>query len=342
MKTSVVSIDLAKNVFQVCALNQARKLIFNKKVKRADLLDVLRQFEPTYIAMEACYSANYWAREIVKLGHEPALIPAIKVKPFVIGNKNDANDALAIAEAFFRPNMVFVKHKTIEQQDIQCFQRIRERHVKQRTQISNQIRGFLADYGIIVNKKLTQLRIKLPRIIEDADQPLTVVARQFIQELYAEIKLKDDQIKQVELQQQALLKTNAHYQRIQGVKGIGPVIAAEIIPAVSDGKQFKNGRSFAAWIGLTPRQHSSGDNDRMGSITKRGNRELRKLLIHGARSIMNWCSKYTDSLNLWVQSLLATKPAGKVIVAVANKLARMVWVVLATGAEYQPSKCKMA
>lgn len=335
MNTSVVSIDLAKNVFQVCALNQAHKVITNKKVKRTDLLDVLRQYTSTHVVMEACYSANFWGREIAKLGHQVDLIPAIKVKPFVQGNKNDANDALAIAEASFRPKMQFVQPKSLEQQDMQCLQRIRERHVKQRTAICNQIRGFLADYGIIFDKKITKLRAKLPEILEDAIQPLTVIARQFLSQLYQEVKDKDLFIIAVEKQLQGLLANNPDYQRAQQVPGIGPMIAAGTIAAIGNGKQFKNGRQFSAWIGITPRQYASGDKSYMGGITKRGNRQLRTLFIHGARALMNWCHKHDDRFNLWIQSLMESKPTCKVIVAVANKLARMTWAVIAKDEDFK-------
>lgn len=330
MKTSVISIDLAKTVFQLCALNQAHKVCTNKQVKRDSLLDNLRQYPPTHVVMEACYSANYWGREIAKLGHTVNLIPAIKVKPFVQGNKNDANDALAIAEASFRPNMPFVKPKSLEQQDIQCLQRIRERHVRQRTAIANQIRGFLADYGVIIAKKIAKIRAELPDIIEDPAQPLTIVSRRFLQQLYDELKVKDKAIKTTEIQVEQLLANNADYHRLQQVPGVGPIIAANTIAAIGDGKQFKNGRQFAAWIGVTPKQYASGENNRMGSMTKRGNRQLRTLFIHGARVLMLWCKKHDDRFNLWIQSLLETKPFCKAIVAVANKLARMTWAVLAT------------
>lgn len=335
MKTSVISIDLAKNVFQLCALNQAHKVITNKQIKRNKLLDTLRQYPPTLVVMEACYSANYWGREIAKLGHTVNLIPPIKVKPFLQGNKNDANDALAIAEASFRPNMSLVKPKSLEQQDIQCLQRIRERHVRQRTAIANQIRGFLADYGVTIKKNIAKLRAELPSIIEDAAQPLTVISRQFLQQLYDELKGKDETINATEKQVEQLLAKNSDYLRIQQVPGVGPIIAANTIAAIGDGKQFKNGRQFAAWIGITPRQYASGETSYMGSITKRGNRQLRTLFIHGARVLMLWCKKHDDRFNLWIQSLLETKPFCKVIVAVANKLARMTWAVLATKQDFK-------
>ena len=336
MKTSVISIDLAKNVFQICALNQAQREIFNIKVSRADLLNKLRQFAPTTVAMEACYSAHPWGRAIQDLGHKVVLIPPIKVKPFVQGNKNDRNDALAIAEASQRPCMQFVTVKTLQQQDIQSLQRIRERLVRQRTALVNQIRGLLAEYHIICAAMIGKLRQKLPLIIEDAEQPLTQVARVFFNDMHQEFKLLDDRIEQVNQQSKALLKDNLDYQRIQQVPGIGPVIAATTIAAVGSGRQFRNGRQFAAWAGLTPKHYASGNNCRIGSISKHGNSSLRRLLIHGARTVMNWCQRKSDKLSRWIQSLLITKPACKVIVALANKLARMLWAVLAKKEDYCP------
>lgn len=288
MKTSVVSIDLAKNVFQVCALNQAKREICNLKVNRGDLLNQLRQFSPTTVAMEACYSAHPWGRAIQDLGHKVVLIPPIKVKPFVQGNKNDRNDALAIAEASQRPGMQFVAVKTLEQQDIQSLQRIRERLIRHRTALINQIRGLLAEYHIICAATIGKIRQQLPLIIEDAEQPLTHTARIFLNGMYDELKFLDGRVEQLNQQSKSLLKDNPDYQRIQQIPGVGPVIAATTLAAVGSGRQFRNGRQFAAWAGLAPRHYASGNSCRIGSISKRGNSSLRRLLIHGARTVMNW------------------------------------------------------
>lgn len=335
MKTSVISIDLAKNVFQVCVLNKAHKVVSNIKVNRSELLHQIRQFEPTIIAMEACYSAHPWGRLFEEMGHNVKLIPPIKVKPFVQGNKNDRNDALAIAEASLRPNMHWVAVKSLAQQDIQSQQRIRERLIRQRTSLINQIRGLLAEYHIVCEKKAYNLRKKLPLIIEDAEQPLSIIAREFFQQLYQELATLDKRVDDATKALHTILKDNTDYQRIQQIPGIGPVISAATIAAIGDGKQFKNGRQFSAWLGVTPRHYASGDRCQIGSISKRGNTQLRVLLIHGARTVMNWCDKKSDRLSLWVKNLLQSKPSCKVIIALANKLARILWSVLSRREDYR-------
>ena len=329
MNYKVVAIDLAKNIFQVCALDENHKVKINKKVSRNKLLDTLRNMEPTLIVMEACYSANPWGRAIEKLGHTVKLIPPYMVKPFVIGNKNDHNDALAVAEAALRPKMRFVPVKTLEQQDVQSLQRIRARLIKQRTAVSNQLRGLLSEYWIVVPKGLGQLRSHIPDILEDGEQPLTHTARRFIDRLHTELLGLDNEISSVELEMFSILSHNEDYKLLQSIPGIGPMIAAAFVASVGSAHHFKNGRNMAAWIGLTPKGHSSGDKQQIGGISKRGNRELRRLLIHGARTVMNWAEKKTDALSLWIKELSKRAQPCKVIVALANKLARIAWAVLA-------------
>ncbi len=335
MNDSVISIDLAKNVFQVCEFNQHRKPTFNKKVKRAKLLDTVRQLQSTHIVMEACYSSNYWGREFQNMGYTVGLIPPHQVKPFVVGNKNDHNDAIAIGEASFRSTTVFVPIKTLDQQDIQSLHRVRERLVKNRTAVANQMRGLLSEYGVVMEKKLAVLRSEIPFLLEDPDQPITVVARDFIAELYAELCGYDRQIKNKEIAIKELLTSNDDYQRACEVPGIGPIVGSAVIATVGNAKQFRNGRNLAAWIGLTPKQYASGDSSRMGGMSKRGNRALRRLLLHGARSVVQWSENKSDALSVWIQALLRRMHYSKVVVAVANKLARMLWAVLSKGEHYK-------
>ncbi len=335
MKSSVISIDLAKNVFQVCAMDEKQHITLNKKVSRKKLLDALRQFDPTTVVMEACYTAHPWGRAIEALGHAVKLIPPYQVKPFVMGNKNDHNDAIAIAEASRRPKASFVPVKTLDQQDIQSLQRIRERLMKHRTATSNQLRGLLAEYGVIIPKGIHYLRSQVPDILEDAEQPLTVVARRFVQRLYSELTVHEKQINEVEAELFALVEHNDDFQRLQTIPGIGPMIAATLLASVGDAHYFKNGRQMAAWVGLTPKQHASGENSRMQGISKRGDRVLRKLFIHGARAVLNWCENKTDKLSLWMKSLSKRAHPCKVVIALANKLARIAWAVMATKQVYR-------
>ena len=335
MKNSLVSIDLAKNVFQVCAMDENHKIVFNKKVTRTKLLATLRQFEPTTVIMEACYTSHPWGRSIQSLGHTVKLIPPYQVKPFVIGNKNDHNDAIAIAEASRRPKASFVPVKSLEQQDLQSLQRIRERIMKHRTATGNQLRGLLAEYGIVIPKGIRYLRAQVPLVLEDAEQPLTVVARDFSNRLYRELVGHDKQIDEIESKLSALVEQSDDYKRLLTIPGVGPVVATTLLSAIGDVNYFKNGRQMAAWIGLTPQQYASGERSRMEGITKRGNRTLRKMLIHGARTVLNWCGPKTDKLSLWLKALSVRSHSCKVVVALANKLARIAWAVLSTGKSYQ-------
>jgi len=321
MKCSVISIDLAKNIFQICVLDENRKVLFNKKVKRSELLHELRQFSPSLVAMEACYSSNPWGRRIEKLGHTVRLIPPFIVKPFVIGNKNDANDALAIAEASLRPNIRFVAVKSTEQQDIQSLQRISERMIKTRTGDVNQLRGLLAEYGVVAGVGIPTLLKAVPDILEDATNELTVAARSFILRIYRNIQRMSAQIDEVKAQLTDLIKDKAEYALLQSIPGIGPVTSAALMASVGDAGAFKNGRQLAAWIGLTPKQYASGETNRMGKISKRGNSTLRKYLIHGARTVLNWCEKKDDVLSCWLQKLKIRMNGCKAVVALANKLA---------------------
>lgn len=338
MKCSVISIDLAKNIFQICVLDEMRRILFNKKVKRSALLHELRQFEPAIVVMEACYSSNPWGRRIEKLGHKVRLIPPFIVKPFVIGNKNDANDALAIAEASLRPKIRFVNVKSTEQQDIQSLQRICERTIKTRTGDANQVRGLLAEYGVVVDLGINTLLNAIPEIIEDASNELTHTARSFIKRLSDNIKSLGKQLDELKAQLTELIKDKPEYKLLLSVPGVGPVIAASVMAAVGDANAFKNGRQLAAWIGLTPSQYASGETNRMGKITKRGNSTLRKYLIHGARTVLNWCDKKDDVLSNWLKKLKERMHGCKAVVALANKLARIIWSVLTTKAEFDVKK----
>lgn len=316
-------------------MNENHQVMFNKKVSRKKLLDCLRQFEPSKVILEACYTAHPWGRAIQELGHTVKLIPPYQVKPFVVGNKNDHNDAIAIAEASRRPKASFVPVKTLEQQDIQSLQRIRERLMKHRTATSNQLRGLMAEYGIVIPKGLSHLRKQVPLILEDAEQPLTTVARRFIHRLYHEVIELEKDIDELTDEMVSLLKHNDDYLRLQTIPGIGPMIAASLTASVGDARYFKNGRQMAAWMGLTPKQYASGENSRMKGISKRGDRTLRRLFIHGARTVLNWCEGKTDKLSLWLQDLKKRAHPCKVIVSLANKLARIAWAVLATKQPYQ-------
>lgn len=331
---NVISIDLAKDVFQVCLMNEHNKPVINKKVRRSKLIPTVQKLDATRIVMEACYSSNHWGRTFEELGFTVDLIPPHQVKPYVTGNKNDHNDAIAIAEASKRPRVTLVKVKSKEQQDIQSLYRIRERLVRTRTTVAAQLRGLLAEYGVVVRKEIQTLRRETPYILEDAENGLTVTARSFIRSLYDELLELDTRIDACMKTVKALLKEREEYTQLQTVPGVGEIVAGHMIAAVADPKLFKNGRSFAAWIGLTPKQEASGNQSKMLGISKRGNASLRRHFIHGARAVLRWSEGKDDPLNRWVQDLLSRKSANKVVVALANKLARIAWSVMKTHRPY--------
>lgn len=337
MNITTVGIDIAKSVFHVFAVNKMGKLVKKKQLKRKELLSFMAQIEPCRVAMEACGGSHHWAREFEKLGHEVKLIAPQYVKPYVKGNKNDYNDAEAIAEAAQRPNMRFVPIKTLEQQDIQALHRMRERVVKERTALVNQIRGLLAESGIVIRQGVTAVRKALPGILEDGENGLTSRSR----ECFARLR---DELIEVDARcvcyEQKIVQVNQEYevcQRLDEIIGIGPVTATAIYAAGGSGTEFRNGRHFSAWLGLVPRQHSSGGKDTLLGISKRGNAYLRTLFIHGARAVLRYAATKTDRFSRWASAVHARRGHNRACVAVANKLARMAWVILATGESYRPA-----
>ena len=331
----LVSIDLAKNVFQVCGVNQAGKPVVNKKVNRSQLLKTVLNLNPKRVVMEACYTANYWGRKFQFYGLNASAIPAQFVKAFVRGNKNDGNDALAIAEAAARPNIRSVPIKTVEQQDLQALHRVRERHIRNRTALTNQIRGILSEYGVVIPRGYKVLIQQLPDVLEDADNELSATIRQLVNELAEELHSITKSIQHNETVIEQLSQTHEDYQRLMTVPGIGKILSSTIMAAVGSGQQFKSGRELSAWIGLTPRQYASGEKSYLGKITKRGNRTLRTLFIHGARSALTRCKKRDHYLFQWADKLAARCGKPKAWVALANKLARIVWAMLVNKTEFE-------
>lgn len=339
MNTSILGIDLAKNYFQVCGLNQANKVQFNRKLTRNKLAVFMQQQSPVLVAMEACSSSNYWARKFVEMGHTVKLVPAQHVKPFVKGNKDDRNDAVAICEAAQRPNMHFAMIKTHVQQDTQMLHRIRQLHVKQSTAITNQIRAYLAEYGIIIQKKINSLLHVLPAIIDNEENDLTPLARQLITEHYH--SLLDSHNKAIELKKMIERNNNqnVYCQHLQMLPTIGPIIASALYAAVGNGSQFSKGRQMSAWLGLTPAHFGTGGKNTNANMTKRGDYYLRTLLIHGARAVVSWIliKDKSDPLSCWVKRLVARRGKRKAYVALANKMTRVAWRIL-QGEQYDVRK----
>ncbi len=331
-----LSIDLAKGVFQICGLNANNKTIFNRQTTRAKLLIEVLNCKPNMIFMESCYSANYWGRLFESHGFEVKLIPAQHVKPFVKGNKNDKHDALAIAEASIRPHIHFVPLKTVEQQDIQCLHRVRQRLISYRTGLTNQIRGLLSDYGIIFSKGHHKILQSLPLLIEDMENNLSFDMRELLHDLLEELKNRDTQIDKVEGKINMLSTKRKGFANLMDMPGIGLINASALVSAIGDAKQFSSARGFAAFLGLVPKHEQSGTTLKSKGISKNGNRYLRTLLIHGARTIVSRYSNMDDPLKKFAMKIKEKRGKHKAYVAVAHKMSRIIWAMLTKDQAYNP------
>jgi len=334
-----VGVDLAKNVYHIHAVDENEKTVWQGKYARNTWLKAVMKRVPytAVIGMEACGSSHYWARELIKAGYTVKLIAAQFVKPYVKTNKNDKVDAEAICEAINRPNMRFVSVKTSEQQDIQSMHRVREELIAQRTARVNQIRGLTAEYGIIAPVGISNLRKYIPCWLEDAENSLSFQFRELLQLLYEDLISLDERIDKVTDKIKLNLSGNPVAQRLMKVIGIGPLVCSALLIDLGDGMSFKRGRDFSASLGLVPRQHSTGGRERLLGISKRGNGYLRKLLVHGARAAFRYIKDKTDALSLWVKKLSITKHPNVAIIALANKLARISWAIVAKNVEYDAS-----
>lgn len=338
MNIKRIGIDLAKLVFQLHGVDSHEKPVLRKKLKREQMLPFFRNLPACLIGIEACSGAHHWARELQKLGHTVKLIAPQFVKPYVKANKNDANDAEAICEAVSRPNMRFVTIKTVTQQDMQASHRIRSELVCQRTAKVNQIRGLLAEYGIILGQRIEVLRKALPWLLEDGETGLTSDFRVLLKGLQEDLQALDERVAVLDKRIQTQANSDPVAKRLLEIPGIGPMTATALISAVGDGKQFKKGRDMAAWIGLTPRQHSSGGKERLLGISKRGDSYLRTLLIHGGRAVLRLAGQKDDPRSRWLHSLSERRHSNIAVVALANKNARIAWALLTKDIHYQPMR----
>jgi len=332
-----IGMDLGKNTFHVFGVDRSGFPAVKKKLRRKQVLTYFANLPACLVAMEACGGSHYRAREIGKLGHDVKLISPQFVKPYVQGNKNDDNDAEGICEASGRANMRFVTVKTVEQQDMQGLHRIRQSVVKQRTAQANPIRGLLGEYGIVVGFGISQVRCRIPEILENGKNGLTDRFRAWLAERLEAFRTLARRIKQYDKEIEQEFAANAACRRLGAIEGIGPQIATAVTATYGDGKPFGNGRHFAASIGLVARQHTTGDRPVLLGISKRGDRYLRTLLIHGARPAIRWMEGKDDRRSRWLQSLVARRGKNKAAVALANKNARIVWALLARGGGYQPT-----
>jgi len=334
-KISTVGLDIAKHVFQVHCETAAGQVVVRRQLRRAAVLTFFGKLPACVVGIEACSSAYYWAREIGALGHEVRLMPPVRVKAYVAwGRKNDAADAAAICEAVRRPSMRFVPVKTVEQQAVLMLHQARRLLVAQRTRLSNAVRGHLAELGITAAKGAAGFTALLRLVAAPADERLPAIARAALGTLAHQWHSAGEQIDGLDAQILAWHKSDADSLRVATIPQIGPIIASALVARTGDATRFRNGRQFAAWIGLVPRQNSSGGKERLGRITKTGDRYLRQLLVIGATGMIRRV-RANPALSPWLAGLLRRMPAKKAAIALANKLARVAWAILAHGGVYQ-------
>ena len=335
MKVHVLGVDLAKNVFQLHGVDRKGRCVLVRRVRRELLMNLIAELDPCLIGIEACTGAFYWQRQFERHGHTVKIIAPQYVKPFVRRQKNDSNDAEAICTAVQQPNMRFVPKKTLEQQDIQALHRARQRLVNHRTALISQMRGLLLDRGIAIGVAATRARSMIPKVLNEPNEDLSSLTREIITSLYDFMLQIDARIRFFDKKIDAIFKANEACQRIAKIRGVGPKTATAMIAAIGDGSDFKNGRHLAAWLGLVPRQHSSGDRRVMLGISKRGSQHLRTLLVHGARAVVRTAVRKTDPRSIWINDLRERRGHNRATVAVANKNARVIWAVLRTGEPYR-------
>lgn len=334
-KITTMGIDLAKSVFQLHGVDERGGVVLRKQVRRAQLLKWIAQLDPCLIGMEACSSSQYWARKFERFGHTVRLMSPQYVKPYVKSQKNDQADAEAICEAVQRPNMRFVLPKSLQQQDMQGAHRVRQGLVTERTAVINRIRGLLGEYGVSIARRPATLRRELPPILSDDQNDLTAIARELVADLYDHFMQLEQRIKRIEELIERLGSTQETVKRLLTIPGVGLLTATALVAAVGDGKGFKNGRQMAAWLGLVPRQDSSGGKPRLMGITKRGDKYLRCLFVHGARCITTLAKRRPDARRDWIRAVCERRGKARAYVAQANKTVRIAWAVMTSGQNYR-------
>ena len=323
-----LAIDIAKNVFQLHGTDRTGRAILKMRVQRTKLSEIIANMPPCKIYMEACATSNYWGREFTKLGHSVKLINPKYVTPYVKRNKNDKNDAAGIAAASRDPDMRFCEVKTEDQQDMQSIHRIRRLLIGQRTAIANQLRGILAEYGEAIPKGINQIDKHMPKILGDNPKNMGALILNSLQTLYDIFKNLGKQIAVYDRTIEAIFKENETCQKLASIPGVGKISATILAAVLGTGGAFKNGRHFAAFLGLVPRQHSSGNKERLLGISKGGDTYIRTLLTHGGRAVILWSNKKTDRVNIWVKNLVSRRGKNKAAIALANKIARTAWAIV--------------
>ncbi|MCF6266370.1 MAG: IS110 family transposase [Desulfuromusa sp.] len=337
MNITTIGLDLAKNVFHVVCFDSKGKELKKRMLRRQQVAKFFANLPPCRVSMEACASSHYWGRKLREMGHDAKLISPQYVKPYLRGNKNDYNDARAIAEASCRPSMPFVAIKTVEQQDMQALHRVRSKCVKSRTSLCNSTRGLLGEYGIVLTRGIATLRRGIPELLEDPDNGLTDRFRQLLQRCYEQLVELDAHILLYTNELELLSQQDEACQRLQTVPGFGPIVASAFRSAIGDGSAYSRGRDVSASLGLVPRQHSSGGKDNLLGISKRGDKYMRSLLVHGARAVVIQAARKDDSLSRWINRIREKRGWNKAVVAMANKITRIGWAVLRNNTTYKPA-----
>jgi len=335
MNITTIGIDLAKNSFSVVGMNEQGKVVLRKSLSRNKLLPFIVQCPPCFIGMEACSGAHYWGREFIKLGHRVGLIAAKFVEPYRKGSKNDNNDAEAICEAVLRPNIWFVPIKTPDQQAVLCIHRVRQGLVRDRTSMINQLRGLLSEFGIVMPKGRYPAQQAIVGILEDAENSLPMTARRVIANLWQRIKQASDQIQDYDRELALLVKEHPIARLIMTIPGIGEQTASGVVASVPNPKMFKNSRQFAAWLGLVPRQYTTGGKIKLGRITKKGDQYLRTCLVHGARAVVANLRDKQDRVSCWLRDLIARRGYLRAVVALAARNARLIWTLMTKQESYR-------
>ncbi len=334
-QVTTIGLDLAKLVFQVHGADDEGRPVVRKKLRRGQVLEFFAGLSPCLVGLEACASAHYWARELQALGHEVRLIPPQYVKPFVKTNKNDATDAEAICEALVRPTMRFAAVKSGEQQSVLILHRARELLVRQRTMLINALRGHCGEFGIVIAQGATKVAALIEIIEDHENEHLPALAREALGSLVEQLRVTQNQIRNLEKKLKTWHRASEASLRLEAIPGVGIITATALVATVGDASQFHSGRQLAAWLGLVPRQYSSGGKERLGRISKRGDGYIRRLLVHGARADLRWSRHRKEQRSQWQENLLARRPTNVVLVAMANKTARVVWALLSRGETYR-------
>jgi transposase len=335
MKIHSVGIDLGKSTLHLVALGERGKVLFKKKFSRKQLLRFTANLEPSLVGLEACSGSHFLGRALSQQGHNVRLIPAQFVKPFLKSNKNDYLDAEAIAEAVDRDNLRFVPIKTDDQLDLQALHRVRDRLVSRRTAVINQVRAFLLERGIIFRKGPASLHRQMPMILENGDEQLSSRMRRLLATLWEEWNQLEEQVERLSDDIETICSADPACQRLRQIPGVGPLVATAVVAAIGNGAAFHKGREFAAWLGLVPKQHSTGGKPKLLGISKRGNSYLRKIFIQGALAVVLRLKRERCRIGKWMNELEARAPRNVLVVAMANKLARITWAVLSSGEQYR-------